>query len=139
MGVSDSKCRVSRLKTGNRTRTRSRCSNQVRIGLGIGLEVEDWSVSDSKSSLENGESGNSATDFFFMSGSHSDSVRMESIWHDTAEFPESPFSRLDFESETDQSWTSSPIPSPILTWLEHRYPIPSPIPSLKPRDSVFRV
>ena len=52
-----------------------------------------------------------------------------------AEFPESPFSRLDFESETDQSWTSSPIPSPILTWFEHRYPIPS----LKPRDSVFRV
>ena len=51
------------------------------------------------------------------------------------EFLESPFSRLDFESETDQSWTSSPI----LTWLEHRYPIPSPIPSLKPRDSVFRV
>ena len=37
-----------------------------------------------------------------------------------AEFPESPFSRLDFESETDQSWTSSPIPSPILTWFEHR-------------------
>ena len=36
------------------------------------------------------------------------------------EFPESPFSRLDFESETDQSWTSSPIPSPILTWFEHR-------------------
>ena len=29
-----------------------------------------------------------------------------------AEFP---FSRLDFESETDQSWTSSPI----LTWFEH--------------------
>ena len=26
----------------------------------------------------------------------------------------------DFESETDQSWTSSPIPSPILTWFEHR-------------------
>ena len=40
-------------------------------------------------------------------------------WHST-EFPESPFSRLDFESETDQSWTSSPIPSPILTWFEHR-------------------
>ena len=37
-----------------------------------------------------------------------------------AEFPESPFSRLDFESETDQSWTSSPIPSSILTWFEHR-------------------
>ena len=36
------------------------------------------------------------------------------------EFPESPFSRLDFESETDQSRTSSLIPSPILTWFEHR-------------------
>ena len=36
------------------------------------------------------------------------------------EFPESPFSRLDFESETDQSWTSSPIPSPILTRFEIR-------------------
>ena len=36
------------------------------------------------------------------------------------EFPESPFSRLDFESDTDQSWTSSPIPIPIQTWFEHR-------------------
>ena len=59
MGVSDSKYRVSRLKTRNRTRNRSRCSNQVRMALGIGLEVQDWSVSDSKSSLENGDSGNS--------------------------------------------------------------------------------
>ena len=61
IGFSASKYRVSRLKTRNRTRTRSRsrCSNQVRIGLGIGLEVQEWSVSDSKSSLENGDSGNS--------------------------------------------------------------------------------
>ena len=29
------------------------------MALGIGLEVQDWSVSDSKSSLENGDSGNS--------------------------------------------------------------------------------
>ena len=37
-----------------------------------------------------------------------------------AEFLMSPFSKLDFESETDKSWTSSPIPSLILTWFEHR-------------------
>ena len=66
MVVSDSKYRVSRLKTRNRTRNRSRCSNQVRIGLGIGLEVQDWSVSDSKSSLENGDSGNSALNGFLL-------------------------------------------------------------------------
>ena len=36
------------------------------------------------------------------------------------EFPESPFSRLDAESETGQFWISSPIPSPVLTWFEHR-------------------
>ena len=38
----------------------------------------------------------------------------------SSEFPESPFLRLDFESETDQFWTSSPIPIPILTWCEHQ-------------------
>ena len=50
------------------------------------------------------------------------------IWHllrsmrggSVPEFPESPFSRLDAESETGQFWISSPIPSPVLTWFEHR-------------------
>ena len=34
-----------------------------------------------------------------------------------ADFSKSPFLKLDFESETDKSWTSSPILSPILTWF----------------------
>ena len=66
MGVSGSKYRGSRLKTRNRTRNRSRCSNQARIGLGIGLEIQTWPVSDSKSSLENGDSGNSDSTLGFL-------------------------------------------------------------------------
>ena len=58
MGISGWNNRGSRLKTQNR----SRCSNQVRTGLGIGLEIQNWPVSDSASSLENGDSGNSGTD-----------------------------------------------------------------------------
>ena len=55
MGVSDSKFRVSRLITRNR----SRISDLVRIGLGIGLEFLTFLVSDSISGLENRDSGNS--------------------------------------------------------------------------------
>ena len=56
MGVSGWNNRGSQLKTQNQ----SRCSNQVRTGLGIGLEIQNCPVSDSESSLENGDSGNSA-------------------------------------------------------------------------------
>ena len=63
MGVSDSKFRVSRLITRNRTRNRSRISNLVRIGLGIGLEFLTFLVSDSISGLEKRDSGNSGPNF----------------------------------------------------------------------------
>ena len=66
MGVSDSKFRVSRLITRNRTRNRSRISNLVRIGLGIGLEFLTFLVSDSISGLEKWDSGNSAPDKRFL-------------------------------------------------------------------------
>ena len=66
MGVSDSKFRVSRLMTRNRTRNRSRISNLVRIGLGIGLEFLTFLVSDSISGLENRDSGNSGPDSIIL-------------------------------------------------------------------------